>query len=249
MNTNFNFNNRSTNVENMSPQAAARTRSLLTYTFGWMALAMILSIVGALLFAYNPVLAEMLHKIDPVTLRAKPTMLYWILLFAPFAFILVMSFGFNRLSFPVLLGLFLAYAACTGVTLSVVIPAYGENTVLKAFGSAAGLFGLMAVVGATTKTDLTSFGRIMTIGLFGIVIASLINMFTRSSGFDYLISIVGVAVFTGLVAFNVQRIKNISAESDGSEGYMKLSVMSAFTLYLDFINIFLFLLRIFGRRD
>ncbi|MBK6832891.1 MAG: Bax inhibitor-1/YccA family protein [Bacteroidetes bacterium] len=160
-----------------------------------------------------------------------------------------MSFGFNRLSFPVLLGLFLAYAACTGVTLSVVIPAYGENTVLKAFGSAAGLFGLMAVVGATTKTDLTSFGRIMTIGLFGIVIASLINMFTRSSGFDYLISIVGVAVFTGLVAFNVQRIKNISAESDGSEGYMKLSVMSAFTLYLDFINIFLFLLRIFGRRD
>jgi FtsH-binding integral membrane protein len=233
----------------MSPQAAARTRSLLTYTFGWMALAMILSIVGALLFAYNPALAEMLHKIDPVTLRAKPTMLYWILLFAPFAFILVMSFGFNRLSFPVLLGLFLAYAACTGVTLSVVIPAYGENTVLKAFGSAAGLFGLMAVVGATTKTDLTSFGRIMTIGLFGIVIASLINMFTRSSGFDYLISIVGVAVFTGLVAFNVQRIKNISAESDGSEGYMKLSVMSAFTLYLDFINIFLFLLRIFGRRD
>ncbi len=249
MNTNFNFNNRSTNVENMSPQAAARTRSLLTYTFGWMALAMILSIVGTLLFAYNPALAEMLHKIDPVTLRAKPTMLYWILLFAPFAFILVMSFGFNRLSFPVLLGLFLAYAACTGVTLSVVIPAYGENTVLKAFGSAAGLFGLMAVVGATTKTDLTSFGRIMTIGLFGIVIASLINMFTRSSGFDYLISIVGVAVFTGLVAFNVQRIKNISAESDGSEGYMKLSVMSAFTLYLDFINIFLFLLRIFGRRD
>jgi len=233
----------------MSPQAAARTRSLMTYTFGWMALAMILSIVGALLFAYNPALKEMLYVVNPITGLPKPTMLYWILLFAPFAFILVMSFGFNRLSFPVLLGLFMAYAACTGVTLSVVIPAYGENTVLKAFGSAAGLFGLMAIVGATTKTDLTSFGRIMTIGLFGIVIASLINMFTRSSGFDYLISIVGVAVFTGLVAFNVQRIKNISAESDGSEGYMKLSVMSAFTLYLDFINIFLFLLRIFGRRD
>lgn len=249
MNTNFNFNNRSTNVENMSPQAAARTRSLMTYTFGWMALAMILSIVGALLFAYNPALREMLHTINPITGLRKPTMLYWILLFAPFAFVLVMSFGFNRLSFPVLLGLFMAYAACTGVTLSVVIPAYGENTVLKAFGSAAGLFALMAIVGATTKTDLTNFGRIMTIGLFGIVIASLINMFTRSSGFDYLISIVGVAVFTGLIAYNVQRIKNISAESDGSEGYMKLSVMSAFTLYLDFINIFLFLLRIFGRRD
>jgi FtsH-binding integral membrane protein len=142
----------------------------------------------------------------------------------------------------------MAYAACTGITLSVVIPAYGENTVLKAFGSAAGLFGLMAVVGATTKTDLTNFGRIMMIGVFGIVIASLINMFTKSSGFDYLISIVGVAVFTGLVAFNVQRIKNLAAENDGTEVYKKLGVMSAFTLYLDFINIFLFLLRIFGGR-
>ena len=245
---NFNFN-RSTNIENMSPEVAARTRSLMTYTFGWMALAMVISIVGALLFAYNPALAEMLWTIDLTTMTQKPTMLYWILLFAPFAFVLVMSFGFNKLSFPVLLGLFLAYAACTGVTLSVVIPAYGEGTVLKAFGSAAGLFGLMAIVGATTKTDLTNFGRIMTIGLFGIIIASLINMFTRSSGFDYLISIVGVAVFTGLVAFNVQRIKNLSAENDGSETYRKLSVMSAFTLYLDFVNIFLFLLRIFGRRD
>jgi len=245
---NFNFN-RSTNIENMSPEAAARTRSLMTYTFGWMALAMVISIVGALLFAYNPALAEMLWTIDLATMTQKPTILYWVLLFAPFAFVLVMSFGFNKLSFPVLLGLFLAYAACTGVTLSVVIPAYGEGTVLKAFGSAAGLFGLMAIVGATTKTDLTNFGRIMTIGLFGIVIASLINMFTHSSGFDYLISIVGVAVFTGLVAFNVQRIKNLSAENDGSETYRKLSVMSAFTLYLDFVNIFLFLLRIFGRRD
>lgn len=245
---NFNFN-RSTNIENLSPEAAARTRSLMTYTFGWMALAMVISIVGALLFAYNPALSEMLWQIDLVNMTRKPTVLYWVLLFAPFAFILVMNFGFNKLSFPVLLGLFLAYAACTGVTLSVVIPAYGEGTVLKAFGSAAGLFGLMAVVGATTKTDLTNFGRIMTIGLFGIVIASLINMFTHSSGFDYLISIVGVAVFTGLVAFNVQRIKNLSAENDGSQMYMKLSVMSAFTLYLDFVNIFLFLLRIFGRRD
>ncbi|MBK6832892.1 MAG: hypothetical protein IPG89_00910 [Bacteroidetes bacterium] len=80
MNTNFNFNNRSTNVENMSPQAAARTRSLMTYTFGWMALAMVLSIVGALLFAYNPALAEMLYKVDPITGFAKRTMLYWVLL-------------------------------------------------------------------------------------------------------------------------------------------------------------------------
>ncbi len=245
---NFNFN-RSTNINSFNTQVEAKTRSLMTQTFIWMALAMVVSIVGSLLFAYNPSLFELLYNIDESTGTAKPTILYWVLLFAPFAFILVMNFGFNRLSFPALLGLFMAYAACTGITLSVVIPAYGENTVLKAFGSAASLFGLMAVVGATTKTDLTNFGRIMMIGVFGIVIASLINMFTKSSGFDYLISIVGVAVFTGLVAFNVQRIKNLAAENDGTEVYKKLGVMSAFTLYLDFINIFLFLLRIFGRRD
>jgi len=246
---NFNFN-RSTNLNNLNTQVASKTRSLMTQTFGWMALAMVVSIVGSLLFAYNPSLLQLLYNFNEIEGTAKPTLLYWILLFAPFAFILVMNFGFNKLSFPALLGLFMAYAACTGITLSVVIPAYGENTVIKAFASAAGLFGLMAVVGATTKTDLTNFGRIMTIGLFGIVIASLINMFTKSPGFDYIISVVGVAVFTGLIAFNVQRIKDLAAESDGSETYKKLGVMSAFTLYLDFINIFLFLLRIFGgRRD
>jgi FtsH-binding integral membrane protein len=244
---NFNFN-RSTNINSFNTQVEAKTRSLMTQTFIWMALAMVVSIVGSLLFAYNPALFELLYNFNEAEGTAKPTILYWVLLFAPFAFILVMNFGFNRLSFPALLALFMAYAACTGITLSVVIPAYGENTVLKAFGSAAGLFGLMAVVGATTKTDLTNFGRIMMIGVFGIVIASLINMFTKSSGFDYLISIVGVAVFTGLVAFNVQRIKNLAAENDGTEVYKKLGVMSAFTLYLDFINIFLFLLRIFGGR-
>lgn len=246
---NFNFNNRSSNIENITPQAAARTRSLMTYTFGWMTLGLVISTILTLVFGNSAELFSYLVTFDETTGRAQRTILYWILLLSPLAFTLVMSFGFNRLSFGALLGLFLAYAACTGISLSVILIAYPAETVAKAFGSAAGLFGLMAVVGFTTKTDLTSFGRILGIGVFAIVIAMVVNMFIGSSGFDYLISIVGVAVFTGLVAYNVQQIKRISAESDGSEGYMKLSVMAAFGLYLDFVNIFLFLLRIFGRRD
>jgi FtsH-binding integral membrane protein len=250
MNTNFNFNNRSTNVENMSPQAAARTRSLMTYTFGWMALALVISTILTLVFGSNAELFSYLVSVDPITGKIKRTILYWIVALSPLAFMLVMTFGFNKLSFPVLLGLFLAYAACTGISLSVLLSFYEPKVIAKAFGSAAGLFGLMAIVGVTTKTDLTSFGRIMMFGVVAILISSLMNFFFfQSSGFDYLISIVGVAVFTGLVAYNVQQIKRLSAESDGSEGYMKLSVMAAFSLYLDFVNIFLFLLRIFGRRD
>lgn len=251
--SNFNFNNfntnRSSNIENITPQATARTRSLMTYTFGWMTLALVISTILTLVFGNNAELFSYLVTQDPITGRAQRTILYWIVALSPLAFMLVMSFGFNRLSFVALLALFMAYAACTGISLSVLLHVYPAATVAKAFGSAAGLFGLMAIVGVTTKTDLTNFGRIMGMGVIAIVIAMVINMFTQSSGFDYLISIVGVAVFTGLVAYNVQQIKRLSAESDGSEGFMKLSVMAAFGLYLDFVNIFLFLLRIFGRRD
>lgn len=246
----FNFGNRSSNIENITPQATARTRSLMTYTFGWMTLGLVISTILALLFGNNEALKASLVTVDPLTGRIiGHTALYWVMLLSPLAFMLVMSFGFHRLSFAALLGLFLAYAACTGISLSVILIHYKGEVVAKAFGSAAGLFGLMAIVGATTKTDLTSFGRILGIGVLALFIAMLVNMFIGSSGFDYLISVVGVAVFTGLVAYNVQQVKRLSAESDGSESYMKLSVMAAFSLYLDFVNIFLFLLRIFGRRD
>lgn len=244
---NFNFN-RSTNIENITPQAAARTRSLMTYTFGWMFLAMIISTIGTLIFRSNPALMDYLVNVD-ITGRIHRTALYWIIALAPIAFILVMSFGFNRLSFISLLGLFLLYSACTGVSLSVLLSFYDGAVIAKAFGSAAGLFGLMAVVGFTTKTDLTNFGRILMLGLVALIISSIVNYFIGSSFMEYIISIVGVAIFTGLTAYDVQKIKRIAAQSDGSETFMKLSVMAAFNLYLDFINLFLFLLRIFGRRD
>jgi len=131
---------------------------------------------------------------------------------------------------------------------------YTSSSVLGCFLSAAAMFGVMAVMGYTTNKDLTSFGRIMFMGLIGIIIASLINIFLRSDTMDYIISFIGVMVFTGLTAYDVQKLKHIG-EGTEYEGapvveVKKRSIMGALTLYLDFLNLFLFLLRLFGsRRD
>ena len=230
-----------------SVEVDSKTKSLMTYTFGWMFLALIISGVCSTLFAFKPELLSLLYTFTAD--GASPTIFAYVVMFAPLAFVLVMSFGFNRLSFKALLGLFLLYSAVNGISLSFIFLAYEMGTIIKVFISSAALFGLMAILGATTKTDLTKMGSFLMMALFGLIIASLINMFTQSSKMDYILSFIGVIIFTGLTAYNVQKIKNLSAESDGSEIYMKMGVMSAFSLYLDFINIFLYLLRLFGRKD
>ena len=230
-----------------SVDVTRNANSLMTSTFGWMFLALLISGVCSLLFAFEPSLLNLLYEVKPQG-GVGPTMLAYIVMFAPLAFVLVMSFGFNKLSFPALLGLFLLYSAVNGISLSFIFLAYEMGTIIKVFISAAALFAVMAVLGATTKTDLTKMGSFLMMALFGLIIASLVNIFTKSSKFDYILSFIGVIIFTGLTAYNVQRIKNLSAENDGSEIYKKLGVMSAFSLYLDFINIFLYLLKLFGGR-
>jgi hypothetical protein len=213
--------------------------------------ALIISTVGAYLFATN---AELLSYIKTVNEKGQvvPTMLGMVSIFAPLAFVLVISFGFNRLSSATLITLFLLYSAVMGVSLSSVLLIYEMGSVVTCLASAAGMFGLMAVLGYTTKQDLTSFGRLMFMGLVGIIVASIINWFVGSSQLDYIISFIGVLVFTGLTAYDVQKIKRIGAgieyEGVGAEQSKKLAIMGALNLYLDFINLFLFLLRIFGKR-
>jgi FtsH-binding integral membrane protein len=179
----------------------------------------------------------------------------WVVLFAPIGFVMLMSFGFARLSAPVITALFLAYAAINGITFSFILLAYTASSIMGCFLSAAAMFGIMAVMGYTTDKDLTSFGRIMTMGLIGILVAMLINFFMKSETMSYVISIIGVMVFTGLTAYDVQKLKRIGSgiEYEGqvmAADVKKLSIMGALNLYLDFINIFLFLLRLFGgKRD
>jgi FtsH-binding integral membrane protein len=178
------------------------------------------------------------------------SILGWVVMFAPLAFILAMNFGFNKMSFNTLFIVFLGYAAVMGISLSFIFLAYEFGVITKVFFITAGLFGAMAFIGYTTKTDLTKFGGILTMALIGIIIASVVNMFMGSPFLDYLISCAGVLVFTGLTAYDVQKIKRIGAGVEfGTAEASKLALMGALTLYLDFVNLFMFLLRVFARRD
>lgn len=175
-----------------------------------------------------------------------------ITLFAPLGFVLIMSFGYRKLSAPVLLALFIAYAIINGISFSFILRAYTPGSIMGCFLSAAGMFGVMAFMGYTTDQDLTKFGKILMMGVIGVLIALAINFFLQSSQLDYIISIIGVMVFTALTAYDVQKLKRIGEglefEDVSANDRKKVSVLGALTLYLDFIIIFLFLLRLFGGR-
>jgi len=222
------------------------TRSFIANVFLLMFIALGVSALFAWQFSVNE--NWMSYLISPVGL----TGLGKITLFAPLGFVLIMSFGFRRLSAPVLMALFMAYAIINGITFSFILLAYTPGSVLGCFLSASAMFGVMAFMGYTTNQDLTKFGKILMMGVIGVLIAMVINFFLHSSGLDYLISIIGVMVFVGLTAYDVQKLKRIGEGIEygdvSAADTKKVSVLGALTLYLDFINIFLFLLRLFGDR-
>jgi FtsH-binding integral membrane protein len=178
------------------------------------------------------------------------SLLGWIIMLSPLGLVFWMSMGFNKMSAPTLTLVFMLYSILMGLSLSFIFLAYTSASIAKTFVITSGMFGLMALVGYTTKTDLSKFGSLMMMGLVGIIIASVVNFFLQSSTMDYIISFVGVLVFTGLTAYDVQKLKRIGASAmTQGEGMRKITIMGALTLYLDFINLFLFLLRFFGNRN
>ena len=237
MNNNLEFN------DGVYVNDSAVSNSFVSNVFAYMALA--LAISGALAYLFGTT-----DLILSLVTRSGMTTLGWVVMFAPFAFILAMNFGFNKMSFTTLLAVFLGYAAVMGISLSFIFLVYDLGIITKVFFITAGLFGAMAFIGYTTKTDLTKFGGILMMAVIGIVIASVVNMFMKSSQMDYIISCVGVLVFTGLTAYDVQKIKRIGAGVEfGTAEASKLALMGALNLYLDFVNLFMFLLRVFARRD
>ena len=167
---------------------------------------------------------------------------------APIGLVLLIGFGFNKYSVKFLLGIYSLFNA-TGISL-VPFLLFTNFLYLNYIFYKCLTFGVMALTGYTTKTDLTKIGSLLIMGVVGIVIASIVNMFIGSSLMDYIISIIGVLVFTGLTAYDVQKIKNIGNQIDqGSETAQKMMVLGALTLYLDFINLFLMLLRLFGNKN
>jgi uncharacterized protein len=173
---------------------------------------------------------------------------FFILFIVQLGLVIGISAAINRISATLALGLFFVYAASLGITIGLIVSAYTGASVATAFLSASAMFGAAALYGATTKRSLTGLGGILFMGVIGILVASVLNIFLNSGPLSFIISIVGVVIFTALTAYDVQRIQagDLAARTGSME---KAAVIGALHLYLDFINIFLFMLRIFGSRD
>ncbi|MBJ6988508.1 MULTISPECIES: Bax inhibitor-1/YccA family protein [unclassified Devosia] len=175
--------------------------------------------------------------------------LAWVIMLAPLGFVLVLSFGINKLSVPAAQGVFWAFAAIMGLSLSSIFLVYTGASIAKVFFITAATFGAMSLYGYTTKRDLTGMGNFLMMGLIGIIIASIVNIFMQSSMMDFIISVVGVLIFTGLTAYDTQKIKESYSASFGADVMAKNAIMGALSLYMDFINLFMMLLRLFGNRE
>ena len=225
------------------------TRSFVSNVFLWMFAALGLTAAAAYLFGTSENLISMLITVTPEG-YAKTSILGWVVMLAPLAIVITMSARIHKMSVQNTVLLYVIYSILMGMSLSYIFLIYTTASIFKTFLIAAGMFGVMAVVGYTTKTDITKFGSFLFMALIGIIIASLVNFFMHSARLDYIISIAGVLIFTGLTAFDVQKIKQIgNAGINDGDLMAKITIHAALTLYLDFLNLFLNLLRFFGNRD
>ncbi len=175
--------------------------------------------------------------------------LFMVLIFVELGLVFYLSARIEKIQASTAAGLFIGYSALNGLTLSTVFLAYTSSSIAGTFFITAGMFGAMALYGIVTKRDLSGLGSFLFMGLIGIIIASLVNLFLRNSGLDWIISFLGVGIFTGLTAYDVQKIKRMGEEGileQGEAAVKKGSILGALALYLDFINLFLMLLRFFG---
>ena len=214
---------------------------LMRKVYLWMTMALALTGFTAYGVATSPGILQ--------TIYSNPAVM-WGLVIAELILVVTVSGAINRLSLSVATLLFIVYSVLNGALLSSVFLVYTASSVATVFFITAGTFAAMALVGYTTKTDLSSMGKILLMALIGMIIATIVNLFVKSTGLELIISYIGVLVFVGLTAYDSQKIKQMLLQApDASEGAQKVALLGALSLYLDFINLFLYLLRIFGRRD
>lgn len=215
--------------------------ALMRKVYVWMAMALAITGICAYGVAGSPSILQMIYG-NPMTI--------WILFAAELGLVFYTTARINRLSLTTATTLFIIYSALNGVTLSSIFLVYSMSSIAKVFFITAGTFGAMATYGYFTKTDLSKFGSILIMALIGLILATVVNIFMKSAMFDMILSYIGVLIFVGLTAWDSQKIKEMLAvQTDMSEGAQKIALMGALTLYLDFINLFLYLLRIFGSKD
>ena len=222
-------------------------RAYMLTVYNYMASALALTGLAAYVTANTPAILQLLYTVQGNMIA--PTMLGYVAMFSPLAFVLALNFGINRMQASTVQMVFWAFAVVMGLSLSSILLTYTGASVAKTFFVTAAAFGSLSLYGYTTKKNLTGMGSFLIMGLFGLIIASIVNMFMQSGAMDFIISVVGVLIFAGLKAYDKQRIKLMYLESDHSETASKKAVMGALSLYLDFINMFLFLLRFMGNRE
>ena len=246
-----NMDNRYPQNERAIPQVPATEAStiFLAKVFNWMAIGLGLTGVIAFLTINSQTALQMLFTVQDG--YAKPNMILYGLLIAELGMVFYLSARIQKISAQAATGIFLGYSALNGVTLSTILLYYTASSVTATFFVTAGMFGAMAVYGFVTKKDLSSWGSFLFMGLIGIIIASVVNMFLGSSMMSWVISGIGVIIFTGLTAYDVQQITRMGEQgimNGGESAIRKGAIMGALKLYLDFINLFLMLLRFMGDR-
>lgn len=212
--------------------------ALVRKVYTWMTLALAITGITAYGMASNPRFIELVFG---------SRLTFYGLIGAELALVLILSARINKLSLLTGTLMFIAYSVLNGITMSAIFLAYTASSIASTFFICAGTFGVMSAYGLLTKTDLSSVGKMLYMALFGLIIATVVNMFLHSPMVSYITSYVGVVIFVGLTAWDTQKIKLMLADADYmDEGAQKLALLGALTLYLDFVNLFLYLLRIFG---
>jgi len=215
--------------------------ALMRKVYVWMTLALVITGVTAYGVATSPGL---------LTAIATNSILFWGLIIAEFGLVVAISSAINRLSLTTATLLFVLYSVINGATLSLIFVLYTMSSIASVFFITAGTFAVMALIGYTTKTDLSSMGKILFMALIGLIIATIVNIFLKSSLMETVVSYIGVLIFVGLTAYDSQKIKQmLMMAPDAGEAAQKLALLGALSLYLDFVNLFIYLLRIFGRRE
>lgn len=230
--------NENLNTQSYASESSLALRSYMLRVYNYMGFGLILTALVAFFVASTPVLAQAIIG----------TPLGMVVMFAPLAFILVLSFGVNKMQASTAQLLFWAFAAVNGASLSYIFFLYTGMSITRVFLITAVTFLTMSIYGYTTKADLSRMGSILLMALIGIIIASIVNIFMKSSALDFAVSLIGVIVFTGLTAWDTQKIKTSFSEGMDNEAMKKTAIFGALSLYLDFINLFLMLLRLVGDR-
>jgi len=216
----------------------AGLRSYMLSVYNYMASAVLLTGIVALLFAGSGYAAQVLS-----------TPLRWVIMLAPLGFVMALSFGINKMSTATAQAVFWAFAVVMGLSMSSILLVFTGESVATAFFATAAAFAGLSLYGYTTKRDLSGFGTFLIMGVVGLLVASLLNLWLQSSAMNLAISAIGVLLFAGLTAYDTQRIKSMYAYVAGTDMVGKAVIMGALSLYLDFINMFQFLLSFLGQRD